>query len=52
MAAIIGPEGPSMATKIAVDGPRGDHLRQGTNCGMTDLTSYTSHRICGTGVVW
>ena len=37
MAAIIGPGGPSTATKIAVDGPGGEHLRRGTNCGMTDL---------------
>ena len=34
MASTIGPGGPSTATKIAVDGP-GDHLGQGTNCGVT-----------------
>ena len=34
MASTIGLGGPSTATKIAVDGP-GDHLGQGTNCGVT-----------------
>ena len=28
MAAIVGPGGPSMATKFAIDGPGGDHLRR------------------------
>ena len=36
MAAIVGPGGPSMATKSAIDGPggpvvAGDHLRRDTN---------------------
>ena len=35
MAAIVGPGGPSMATKFALDG-RGDQLWRGTTCGVTD----------------
>jgi len=34
MAAILGPGGPSMVVKIAIDG-LGDHLQRRTNCGMT-----------------
>ena len=37
MASTIGLGGPSTATKIAVDGP-GNHLGQGTNCGVTVTT--------------
>ena len=36
MAAIVGPGGPSMATKFAKDSP-GDQLWRGTTCGVTVL---------------
>ena len=41
MAAILGPGGPSMARKIATDGPGGPILG-GTIGGMTELNSMTS----------
>ena len=54
MAAIVGPGGPSMATKSAIDGPggpvvAGDHLRRDRPCNACMTIAYEC--IAGTDEV-